>query len=239
MKRKITACSKACLAMAVALGGGCKKDSDNQPTSPPPVTFTLSIASVRAAGGPDMTEDCLEVGRDPRGTVIVAVDGPPINPKYLNPPGQCAVNSACGYLAVSFRPAAETGLSGVTAWSSTTSVNVPLLDQGVPQEELVGSYQVLVELRTPSHEVALDTSGQPVALAFALTLRLPGECGGEQPSVPDGGSSEDAAGDAGADEVSPRDGDNETAEAGADDAPTGDGGDESASEQGLGDATGE
>jgi hypothetical protein len=235
MKHKVTVRSNVYLTL-VAVFGGCAKDNNNQPTSPPPVTFALSVTSVRAAGGPEMTDDCLEVGRDRDATVIVTVDGPPANPTYLNPPGKCAVNSACGYLAVTFTPALESGVSAFTAWASTANVNVALLEQGVPLEELVGNYDVSVELRTPSHEVALDTSGQPVVVSFPLTLRLPGECGAAAAPLLDGASSEDASGDAAEDQASTADGESQNSEdAGPEPAPQND----AASEQDLADATGE
>lgn len=159
-----------CLSLNIAFLAGCGHTDDVTSATPAP-SPEVRILSVQPVGGTAMVGECLEMGRDMGGTVIVAVDPSPLV-YSLKPPGLCSVDAACGYLAVALDPESEG--SPTLARSATVTVDVPLADQSL------GQHVLLVELRRENDQVAVTPSGRLAQTEMEISLSAPGGC-----AVPD------------------------------------------------------
>ncbi len=171
------------LAVCGATAVSCGSDDDSNPPAPP-TPPTMKITSLTSGGGPQWkpgdADNCVERGRDDKGTVVLTVA---LTDFILRPPNTCAV-SACGQLRLRIDPSGETETARIDA--AQTAVDVPMAD--LPD----GSHVLRAELYFNSDKAALDADKNPVVDEVSIDLKPVGGCGG----ATDAGT--DAASDAGA-----------------------------------------
>ena len=177
------------LALVSALAAACGGD-DEAPAAPRP-TPTLAVSSLSSAGGPTWTPesgDCVAVGADPAGTVVVSIA---VEHFTLRPPGACGGIRPCG-TAVLFVDESQVDQSSSQALAASFSGG----DGGLAP----GEHTFRVELRDHLGDVVLAPDDRVISDEVVVVVAGPGGCGSADagvdaaPDAGDGGS--DAAPDA-------------------------------------------
>jgi hypothetical protein len=158
--------ARATLLLAL-VGLACGDDDDKTPAAKP--TPTLQIESVTSAGGPTWapggSADCVEIGTDPGGTLVVRLR---IQHFSLRPPGACGSLRPCGtaVLLLDGSPVAQSATSSI-------SVGFNHFDAAFA----TGQRVFRVELHDHLGALLLDKEQNPITDEVTLDVRLPGGCG--------------------------------------------------------------
>lgn len=177
------AASLALLVTATACGGD---DSASSPSAPPPPP-ELAILELRPAGGPAWAPggSCVELGRDPAGTIVASV-GPNPSPGTLSnwtlrPRWGCE-ESRCGYVVIRIDPDSDGGAALVES-AASTSISLPLALLPEP----AGQHTVRAELHHAVSRTPFETPEGVLAASVEVEITPPGGCGGAVPADAGGG----------------------------------------------------
>lgn len=159
----------AALALGVSLAAAASCGGSREESATPLGTPTLEIATPGEGA-------CVEIGRDPAGTVIVEAT---VGNWTLRPPEGCTVATQCGFLVLFVDPTdAEDDVPEASSASPTLSVELGRLGIGP------GSHTFRVELRNDDGSEASIPDGGPILRAeVTVDVRQPFGCNGGQPDA--------------------------------------------------------